>query len=126
MATGTGTGCTIAFSSGSSYTGQALSFNLDGEEVPVIDFTHFGTTGYREKKFGTLIEPPQVTVQINFDPASPPPIGVSATCTITFPGSNTFAGTGAFISRGFELAVEEKMTANYVFQYDGITGPSFT
>ena len=126
MATGSGTGATVVFSSGSTYSGQVISFNIDGEEVPVIDMTHLGTTSYREKKFGTLVEPPQVTLEINFDPASPPPVGVSATCTITFPDTHTFAGTGAFISRSFSNPLEDKMTASVVFQYDGQTGPTFT
>jgi hypothetical protein len=71
-----------------------------------------------------LTEPPQATVELNFDAAAPPPINVLATCTIT-KGANTFSGTGFFVSRSMEIPLEDKMTATYVFQFDGMTGPTW-
>lgn len=125
MTVGVGTGATIVFSGTGSFTGQVLSFNIDGEEVPVIDVSHLGTTGYREKTFGVLVEPPQATVELNFAPDNPPPVGIEATITITFPDASTLTGTGAFLSRSMAVPLEDKMTATYVFQFDGVTGPIF-
>ena len=125
MAAAVGTGTTFTFSGTGSFTGQVLSITLDGEEVPVIDVSHFGTTGYREKIAGDLVEPPQATVQINFEPSNPPPLGGSATGTITFPDSSTFSGSGFFMSRSAEVPLEDKITGTFVFQFDGVTGPAF-
>lgn len=126
MATGIGTGATVSFSSGSSYSGQVLIFNVDGEEVPVIDMAHLGSTGYREKVFGSLVEPPAITVQINFNAGTPPPVGVAATITIAWPGGGGLTGTGAFVSRSIETPLEDKMSGSFVFQMDGQTGPTYS
>lgn len=129
MSVGLGTGCTVAFSSGSTFAGVAESFNIDGEEVAIHDFTHLGTTGYKELKPGTLISPPQVNVTLQFDPAAPPPApGTLATLTITWPNggtAKTFSGTGFFVSRGVETETETKMVGTYLWQFDGGTGPVF-
>jgi len=130
MAIGIGTGCTVVFSSGSTFTGEVLSFSIDDEEVPVIDVSSMsidisGGPAYRKKKFGKLKETPGVNVQINYNPATPPPVGTEATLTITWPDSSTMTGTGAFVSRSSETPLEDKMTASYLFKYDGQTGPSF-
>jgi hypothetical protein len=125
MAIGVGTGATVVFSSGSTFAGSVLGFTVDGEEVPSIDVSTLATTSYREKIKGTLTEPPQCTIELQFDPATPPPINVAATLTLT-KGANTFAGTGFFISRTWEVPLEDKMTATCVFQFDGMTGPAFT
>lgn len=126
MTVGVGTGTTIEFTTASSnYAGEVINVSIDGEEIPVIDMTHMSTTSYREKVFGSLIEPPQVTVEINYDPASPPPIGTEDTATLTWPDGSTMIGTGAFISRTSETPLEDKMSGTYVFQFDGQTGPTF-
>lgn len=123
---GIGTGITMAFTTAlANYAPQIESFNLDGEEISVVDFTHMGTTGYREKKFGSLIEPPQVNVEIQYDPANPPPLGTLDTVTITWPDSSTLIGTGALISRSSEHPNEDKMSSSFVFQFDGQTGPTY-
>lgn len=126
MTVGVGTGTTIAFTTASgNYDGEVISASIDGEEVPVIDMTHMGSTGYRKKTFGSLIEPPQVTVEINYDPDDPPPVGTEDTATLTWPDGSTMIGSGAFISRSSETPLEDKMTGTYVFQFDGQTGPTF-
>lgn len=126
MAVGIGTGATVSFSSGSTFSGEVLSFNLDGEEVPIIDMSHMTTTGYRKKVFGALKEPPAVTVELNYNPASPPPVGVAATITIAWNGGGGLTGTGAFVSRSSVTPLEEKMTGQFVFQMDGQTGPTYS
>jgi hypothetical protein len=121
---GIGTGLALVFST-SDYQGEVLSASISGEEIPVIDMAHMGTTGYRPKVFGQLIEPPQVSVEINYDPGNPPPVGEVDTATITWPDGATLSGTGAFISRESETPLEDKMTGTYVFQFDGQTGPTY-
>lgn len=125
MSEGIGTGCTLAFAGTAGFDGEVESFNLDGEEIAVIDFSHLGSTGYRKKKFGSLIEPPQATINVNFDPAAPPPMGSVGDITITFPDTSTLSGSGAVISRGAEVPLEDKMMGNFVFQFDGETGPTY-
>ncbi len=126
MTVGTGTGVSLVFSSGITYTGQALSFKIDGEEIPVIDVSHMGTTGYRKKIFGSLIEPPTLDVEINYEASGPAPVsGTPGTLTITWPDNSTLTGTGAIIKRNSEHKLEEKMVGNYTFQFDGQTGPLY-
>lgn len=129
-----GTGTTITFGT-SSYACEIMDegLDIDGEEVPVVDVSHMTTTGYRKKLFGKLVEPPQITVNINWDPDTPPPITAAAeTITITFPlpaGMSTpatIAGTGKIISRSASVPLEDKMTGTFVVQFDGQTGPTFT
>jgi len=122
---GIGTGVEVTFTT-TQYTGEVLSVKLGGEEVPVIDMAHMGSTGYREKVFGSLIEPPQLTVEINYDPGDIPPIGEVDTATVTWPDGSYVTGTGAFISRESESPLEDKMTGSFVFQFDGQTGPTFS
>lgn len=126
---GIGTGFSITFGT-TSYAGKVESAAIGGEEVAVIDFAHMASTGYREKKFGKLIEPPQVTVEIQYDPSAPPPLGVVETATLTWVDENddvigTLTGTGAIISRESTTPLEDKMTGSYVFQFDGQTGPVY-
>lgn len=121
------TGCTLVFSSGSTYTGEVLSFTLDGEDVPAIDVTNMSTTGYRLKIPGALKEPPVVTVQYYYNAAELPPLGTRATLTITWPDpdgagaltAETLTGTGFVISRSSEHSLEEAAMGTYVFQFDG-------
>ncbi len=127
-----GTGSTIAFGT-SSYSVNVTNISISGEEVPVIDATHMGTTGYREKIFGDLVEPPEVTVEIFYDPDEPPIVsGAVETITITFPpgtgqatGAN-IAGTGKIVSWDNSIPLEDIMTGTYTVKFDGYTGPTYT
>ena len=122
-----GTGCTIAFAT-ISFTGLTLSFTIDGEEVPVLDVTTMASTGWRQKIGGNLKEPPKVTVQLQYDPGNPPPVGNTVgTITITWPDpdgagsetAETLTGTGFIVSRSSEHPLEDVVTGTYVFQFDG-------
>lgn len=126
MSTGVGTGSTITFQS-TSFQGIITDHNLDGEEVTVIDVSGMSTTGYREKKFGVLIEPPELTVDlVHDDDNNPPTPGVTDTCTVTFPGGGTVVGSGAFIGRAISTELEGDRKASYRWKFDGITGPTYT
>ena len=126
MTIGIGTGTTVAFSGGISFSAEVLSFKIDGQEVPVIDTTHLGTTDYRTKIFGNLSEPGAVEIEANYNPASPPPVaGTLGTLTITWPDNSTLTGTGAIVKASSETKEEEKMTGSFTFQFDGQTGPTY-
>lgn len=128
----TGTGTTIAFGT-SSYGANITGMTIDGEEVPVLDASHFGTTGFKEKIFGELSEPPQINCDMLFDPDEPAPVtGAVETITITFPvpsgmtNGATLAGTGKIISQSVAVPLEDVMTGQYVVQFDGMTDPAWT
>lgn len=137
MATATvdvGTGSTVVFGTSTLFTPKITSIKLGAETVPVIDITNMGTTGYREKMQGDLKEPLAVTIETDYNPSLASILGTAAqTVTITFPipssGSSgaTIAGT-AFLSseKDADIPLEDKMTASYVIQFDGFTGPSIT
>lgn len=127
-----GTGSTIAFGT-SSYDANITGISIGGEEVPVIDVTHMGSTAYREKIFGDLVEPPEITVEILWDPNKIPPVSAAVeTVTITFPlpdGGITaanIAGTAKIISWENETPLEDKMVGTYTIKFDGGTGPTYT
>ena len=80
-----GIGTTIAFAT-SAFTANIT--NVDSGDITrnVVDKTHLGTTGSREKMPGDLVDEGDVTFQFQFDPDAQPPIAAAAeTITITFP-----------------------------------------
>ncbi len=121
------TGCTLVFSSGSTYTGEVLSFTIDDETVPAIDVSNMSTTGYRIMIPGSLKTPPTCTVQYFYNAGERPPLGTRATLTITWPDpdgagaltSETLTGTGFVTSVSSENSLEEAAMGTYVFQFDG-------
>ena len=120
-----GTGTTIAFGTSTSFDAQVTGLKINGEEVPVIDVSHMGTTGTRSKMFGDLKENVTVDVDMHYDPSETIPTGVSQTITLTFPipsGSTngaTLAGTGAVVSHSADVPLEDKMTGSYKIQFTG-------
>lgn len=128
----TGTGTTVAFGT-SSYSVNITNLSLDGEEVEKFDVSHFGTTGYKEKIFSSLVEPPEFTCDVFYDPDEPAPVsGAVETITITFPipggmtNGATLAGTGKIISTGADIPHDNVMVGQYTVAFDGMTGPTFT
>lgn len=120
-----GTGFSITFGTSTTFDADITNVTINGEEVPVIDITHMGTTGTRAKMLGDLKENVTVDVDINFDPDMPPPTGTSQTITLTFPipsgkvSGATIAGTGAAVSHSVTVPLEDKMTGSYRIQYTG-------
>lgn len=124
----------MAFST-STLSGTVTGISIGEESIPVLDETGLSTTDFREKCFGDLSEPPQVTVSLDFSATDAfIALGTVETMTITFPmypgdstSEATYAGTGAVISRKLpDLAPDEKQVASVTFQFDGKTGPTFT
>jgi hypothetical protein len=137
MATATvdvGTGTIVVFTTSSAFAPKIRSVKLGAETVSVIDISNLATTGYREKMQGDLKEPLTVTIETDYNPSLASILGVAAqTVTVTFPipsggsAGATIAGT-AFLSseKDADISLEDKMTATYVIQYDGFTGPTIT
>lgn len=126
-------GATFALGT-SSWTSGLLGIALDGQEIPVKDVTNLATTGFREKKFGTLTDPGALQIRFQLDPDNIPPLGTVETGTLTWPtpagGSSgaTLAGTGAITAFSFDGngGDEEEATGELTFTFNGDTGPTFT
>ena len=120
-----GTGTTVAFATSTTFDAQVTGLKIGGEEVPVIDVSHMGTTGTRAKMFGDLKEAVTVDVDMHYDPSETIPTGTSQTITITFPvptgltNGATLAGTGAIVSHSGDVPLEDKMTGSYKIQFTG-------
>jgi len=126
MAGEIGTGTTITFGT-SGLTAEVLNINISGEEVPVIDVTNMGTTGYREKIFGDLAEPPMMEVEALFDSTDIPDLTAAVeTVTLTLPNSDTLAGTAKIVQRGMTIPLEDRMVVTFTVQFDGQTGPTWS
>jgi len=120
-----GTGVTILFAT-SAYAGVVLGISAGDAERPVIDTTHAGTTVSRTKMPGDLLDEGEITVDIEFDPDTPPPMTSAAeTVTITFPvpagltNGATAVGSGFISKKNWEVPVEEKMVGSYVLTWAG-------
>ena len=121
-----GTGSTFTYGT-SSYAAEITGINLSGVSVSVIDISHMGTTGARDKAFGQLYEPGQVQMDLNWDPDLEPPYATvtAETGTLAFPlltGDSTpasVAATGRIIDFGVVVPLEDKMTASVIFQFAG-------
>jgi hypothetical protein len=119
MANEVGTGTTVTFS---GVTYDVLDVNFDGWEVPVIDFTHMGSSN-TEQKAGDLVNFGGVTVTVLFDGADGlPPVGTSATLTIdptTATGSYSFSGAAFLQSISIQVPLEDRMTADLRYVFEG-------
>lgn len=113
-----GTGTTIAFGT-STYATQLLSVSYGGLEVPLVDTTYMGTTGYRTKIFGDLKEGGELTCSILYGPNEPITPGVKETVTLTFPipvggtAGATMVFSGGIRTGGFEVPLEDRMTGTF-------------
>ncbi len=130
-ATDVGTGSSITFQTG--LFAEIINMDIDGVEVPVIDAKHMAGSDTAKKIFGRLLEPPQLTVEVNLNTDKDWKAVLKAvpeTITITFPtpagGSSgaTWVFTGKAVSFSANVPVEDKMTGTYVIQ--ATTLPVFT
>ena len=128
MGADVGTGSSITFGTSTSFDMQITGIKVNGEEVPLIDITHMGTTGTRELMLGDLKGNVSLDVDINYDSSETIPTGVKQTITLTTPvpagmtNGATLAGTGAIVSHSGDIQLEDKMTGSYKIQYlSGVT-----
>lgn len=123
-------GTTVAWGT-SSFTAVAKNVSIDGVEVGDIPITNYASTAYKRYAPHPLIEPPEVTVSIDWDTAQLlPPIGTEETITITFPvpsglsTAGSLAGTAYTKGQDVELGDadgDDPMTAEILIKYTGGT-----
>lgn len=127
----TGNGATITMSDG--FTASYTMIGGFEQEIPAIEDSHLTTSTKKTYIPGDLYEPGEWPAEFQYNPNTQPSIGTVLTITITYPvpsGSSngaTHAGTGFIKKRKFpELKNNELMIGEYVVQWDGKTGPTFT
>ena len=114
MATAIGTGTTVTHM---NLVGNLLSVSIDGVEITAIDNTHMGTTDYRSLIAGSLANPGQVTLELQFDPATIPTLGGAASdLVITWPTADTWTASAFLMSFSVGAQIEEQMTGSFTFQ----------
>ncbi len=57
---------------GTSYTavGNIVSIQIDGPEVELAEATHMSSTNALEEELCGMVEPPEITIEVRFDPDS--------------------------------------------------------
>lgn len=130
MTAGVATSAVVSFSV-SSWAGNIQSATIDGEELPVIDVTGWGSTVHRRMIFGKLKTPPVIEFEFTTDMDDPPDVDGSTaaeTMTITFPlpSGQTTEGTlvvsGKITARSFDLGGDgDSMSGSMTFTCDGTT-----
>lgn len=118
------TGTTITFDSG--FFAEIINLEHSGMERGSVDVTHMGSTVERESLPTDLFDPGELTVELHFAAQTRPPIDNAAeTCTVTFPGGTTWAGSAFMTNWAYSAPLEDKMTGTGTLKYDGI-GTKFT
>lgn len=80
-----GTGTSVAFGT-SAYSANLEDLSWGGLERPKVATTHLGTTTMGTSMPGDIVEPGSVTLIVQYDPDTQPPIeGAAETITITYP-----------------------------------------
>ena len=133
MTVRTGTGCSLAMGT-TNYDVEILSANFSGQEVPVVDTSHLGTTGTRTKVMADLKEPGTLEVEFHVDPDKldtlNTAIGLAQTMTFTFKKVSgeataaTLAGSGAISAHNFTIPLEDKCVGNYTISWLGAVTPT--
>ena len=105
-------GLTISFHSGflARITDISLDINVDD-----IDVSHFGSSNYKEYIPTQLKEPGELSVTIQLDPSTSPPIGEDPEqIVITFPdsASSTWSFNGYMKGYSISGAIGDAMTAD--------------
>lgn len=134
MATGNPTGATITFGTSgfSAYITDTIDWS--GIERAVIETTHFGSTlpsgarqvGGRTFTPGKLVDPGELTLQIQYDPTLDIPLGsgdVAEAITIQPPSGmagSAITGSGFIRSARIGLPLEGLATATIVVKFTGI------
>ena len=124
-----GTGSTITFDSG--FFAEILNVEWSGISRAAVETSHFGSSGgatFGDGDFvpGDVVNPGELSVEINWDPDTTPPIGeVAETLTLTFrQASGESAGT-KWAASGFMTEFEgvcpyeDRMTATCTIKFSG-------
>ena len=113
-----GTGTCINFHQ--DFLAEVLSIDGPNLARESIETSHLCTTGAKTFMPGTLYDPGELTIEMAYNPATPPPIDEPPEeFTITFPGGTVMTGTG--FMTGFEpsIPLEDKMTASVTLKLTG-------
>ena len=129
----TGTGASWGTSS-TTFNGTLTAIQIGEETIPVLDQSPLSATSYLEKYFGDVKEPPQVTLFFLFASGTAmPDLDTTETGTVTWPLDSgqttaaTLAGTGRYVQRSWpDLGINQLQESTIAFQFDGVTGPTFT
>lgn len=134
----TGHGATLTFTatgSAPAFTGTFISVGGFEQGREVLDSSHLGTTDYRTKKSGDLVDPGEFTVEMFFDVDVQPPVTQADgeyTVRVTYPDSTSGAGAGGYVEGGgfisgwssAELVTDQLMTASITVAWED--GPTWT
>jgi hypothetical protein len=113
-----GQGAAISFSTG--FCARITNVDIGELTRAVVQTSHMGTTGGHTKMPGDLYDPGDVSVGLQFDTGTAPPIlGTEETVTITFPDGETWAGQGFMRSFKVGVPMEDLMTADAVIAISG-------
>ena len=124
----TGNGVTITGAGLNSWAGRVVSIGEFRESVDSIENNDLATTGHDLYIAGDLTHHTTIPVTIVLDTTDIIPIGSTVgTITITFPNSDTLAGTGFIKERAMSgIANNERIEGEFLIQFDGDTGPAWT
>lgn len=140
MAISTGHGTAVTTFPDSGFTASFISIGGFEQSREALDTSHLGTTTYRTKVPGDLVEPGEFTMELFFNAEDHgttddlPPISAAAeTITLTLPltaasGTTTkanFTGSGFVTSwTSPELATDDLMKTSVTIQW--ATGPTYS
>lgn len=101
----------------SSFIAEITSMSIS-QEAEQLDVTHMQSPGFRREFIAGLIDPGELTVEVNHDPSIPDPMDLGANpLVITFPNGETWSWPSA-TATGYEVEVPvaEQMTATVTFK----------
>lgn len=128
-ATDIGTGATILFAT-SSFSAEIESIGHSGISREAVESTHLGTTNAKTFIAPDLYDPGELSLEMNFDPDTFPPIDQPAeVITVTFPtpiggaSGASWAASGFMTEFEYTAPLEEKMTATATVKFSGVITP---
>lgn len=110
------TGTTIT-RSGFAY--NVVSVEGPGLAVEKINANHLGTTGYFKYIFGTLIDPGDLTLEVEHTGVYPTLGGAAVLTTVTEPGGKYVRGDAVITGYSPSRTVEEKEMASMTISFNG-------
>jgi hypothetical protein len=119
----TGYGITLAGATTTTFFAEIIGVTLPDQVREAIDTSHTATTSGRKTFIPSdLIDGGELEVEINFNPATTPPIAAAAEVwTITFgdSGTATWAFSGFFTSYSGACPIEDRCTATCRLKISG-------
>jgi len=99
---------------------QITDCNWSGYSLEVLDGSHMGSTGWREKVLGTLADPGELSVTIHLTDTAPPLIdGSFDTWSAEYNGGLILSGAASVTAVEISASVEQIQTAQITLTFDG-------